>query len=347
MSSLCNHNKKFHSKNVANNNKNVANNNNNVVNNNENVVNNNKNVVNDISKNNIIINNDELAKTYNCIHCNKIFKSRQNKWVHQKNHCNNKNNIINDKNCNERINIIELEKIKLEQMNAENEMLRLKIKLQNGKKMDNKTFKAVNKVLMERSFKNSYNNNTNCNNTNNIVNNTINNNIILSLGDENLSDNLTLKEKLDILDRKYCSLEKITELVHCGIHDKFKNILITNLKDNYAYKYDDKLHYFLTVPKNELLNDVVSNRIYDIETIFNQLYSKINNETKKIIKHMLDKFNDDETTYYDHDNETKYDNYKDYKINNIKMILYNNSDKITRDIELLLSKYVNEKPIDI
>jgi hypothetical protein len=206
-------------------------------------------------------------------------------------------------------------------------------------------------MLMERSFKNSNNNNINCNNTNNTnntTNNTINNNIILSLGNEDLSDNLTSKEKKEILDRKYCSLEKIIELVHCGKHDKFKNILITNLKDNYAYQYDDKLCYFLTVPKNELLNDVVSNRIIDIEAMCDELSkrNKIDDNTKEIIQLMIDKINDEKTTYYDDDGETNYLNYKYYKINNIKILLYNNNDKITRDIELLFSKHVNEKQID-
>jgi hypothetical protein len=130
--------------------------------------------------------------------------------------------------------------------------------------------------------------------------------------------------------------------------DKFKNILITNLKDNYAYKYDDNLRYFLTVPKNELLNDVVSNRIGDIEKICDELSNKkkIDNNTKDIIEMMIEKINDEKTTYYDDDGETKYPNYKSYKVNNIKIILYNNNNKITRDIELIFSKYINENPND-
>jgi hypothetical protein len=72
MSSLCNHNKKFHSKN-----------NNDVLINNTDVL---------INNNNVLINNNE------CIYCNKCFKSRQNKWDHQKNHCKNKNNIIINNN---------------------------------------------------------------------------------------------------------------------------------------------------------------------------------------------------------------------------------------------------------
>jgi hypothetical protein len=36
------------------------------------------------------------------------------------------------------------------------------------------------------------------------------------------------------------------------------------------------------------------------------------------------------------DNETKYENFKMYKTNNIKILLYNNHDKITKDIALLI-----------
>ena len=38
-------------------------------------------------------------------------------------------------------------------------------------------------------------------------------------------------------------------------------------------------------------------------------------------------------------------NYKQYKINEIKVLLYNNQDKITNDISLLLT--TNEVPISI
>jgi hypothetical protein len=118
-----------------------------------------------------------------------------------KNNCT-KKNIKDD--------ILELEKIKLQQkekdiekIKEQNEMIRLKIKLQNCKRLDNKTFKAVNKFLMDRSFKNS-------NNTNNSHNtNTINNNYqILSIGDEQLREALTFKEKKQIMNARLCSLDQ-------------------------------------------------------------------------------------------------------------------------------------------
>jgi hypothetical protein len=322
--SLWNHNKSFHSKNILVNIQSVQ-------------------IVQEI--------NVKSSKILSCDYCNKIFNCKSSKSMHKK-VCKKKD----DKNNN----VIELEKIKLQQkekdiekLKEENEMIRLKIKLQNCKKIDNKTFKAVNKYLMNRSFKNSNNNNnTNSNNTlndNTTNNNTINNNIFLSIGNEDLSNNLTMKEKKQILTSRYCSLEKIVELVHCRKHNKFKNILITNLKDNYAYKYDENLGYFITVTKTELLNDTVSYRITDIIEIYDELSTanKIDDKTKEIIQHMLDKLQDMKTPYYDDDGDTKYPNYKSYKINNIKILLYNNNDKMTNDIALFIAKDANKKSIDI
>jgi hypothetical protein len=323
--SLWNHNKSFHINNVSIN-------------------------INGVSINNTNEDNKVAINTYNCIYCNKIFNSRQNKWEHQTKHCKQKTvletSIIKD-NSELELEKIKLEKIKeeKEKLKEQNEMIRLKIKLQNCKNLDNKTFKAVNKFLMDRSFKNS-NNNTNCNNT--INNNTINTNIILAVGNEQLIDRLSSKEKRAILNERYCSLEKMVEIVHCGKHNKFKNVLITNLKDNYAYKYDEMLGYFITVTKTDLLNDVLSRRITDIEEIYDELSltNKIDDKTKELIEKMLEKIHNENTPYYDDDEETKYPNYKSYKINNIKILLYNNHYKITRDIALLVDND-NKIPIDI
>ena len=56
---------------------------------------------------------------------------------------------------------------------------------------------------------------------------------------------------------------------------------------------------------------------------------------KQIIQKFLDKCESEDPFVDEH--ETKYQNYKSYKINNIKILLYNNQDKITKDIELLIS----------
>ena len=139
------------------------------------------------------------------------------------------------------------------------------------------------------------------------------------------------------MNSRLCSLEKIVEIAHCGEMNQFKNILITNLKDNYAYRYDDSKGYFITVAKNDLLDNVIINRVMDIEAIYDELKTanKINDKTKKLIQDFLDKMENKEIPFYD--NETKYDNFKSYKTNRIKILLYNNQDKITKDIAIMIS----------
>jgi hypothetical protein len=74
----------------------------------------------------------------------------------------------------------------------------------------------------------------------------------------------------------------------------------------------------------------------DIETIYDELKSanKINEKTKKLIQDFLDKMANNDEPFFD--NETKYENFKSYKTNNIKILLYNNQDRITKDIALLI-----------
>jgi hypothetical protein len=113
MSSLCNHNKKFHSKN-----KNGLTSNNNII----------------PIDNNIILS----KKIYNCKYCNKNYNLQQSKWYHEQN-CKMKKNNNNE---------LDLEKIKLEQINAEKEKLKeekeiLKIKniQENASKFDKNLIK--------------------------------------------------------------------------------------------------------------------------------------------------------------------------------------------------------------
>jgi hypothetical protein len=99
MSSLCNHNKKFHSKVV-------------------------------IQCNTILTDNNTkvILNEIKCNFCNRIFNNRQNKWKHEKICKNNNNNSE-----------LEIKKIELEKIKEEKEILKLKIKLQNNNSTSNTT----------------------------------------------------------------------------------------------------------------------------------------------------------------------------------------------------------------
>ena len=263
--------------------------------------------------------------TFSCSTCDKVYKQKQTLTEHRKKCSGSK--IIRDD--------IELEKIKIIALEKQQAILELKIKLLEMKKMDKNTFRAVNKVLMERSSTNITNNTINTNCVNNII---VNNNFvfpsIVKIGGENLMQTLTDLEKSQILDSKYQSLEKMVELVHCGTRDNFINIVTTNLKDKFACKYDSKKGFFVSVDKNVLLDELFLYRILDLEAIYNELTvaNKIDNRTEKIIQDFLDKL-DDKNVYVEE--SVKYTDFKAYKQSMIKILLYNNQDKITKDIASL------------
>jgi hypothetical protein len=146
-----------------------------------------------------------------------------------------------------------------------------------------------------------------------------------------------MQQKQQILDSRLNSLEKLVEITHCGEMNQFKNIIITNLKDNYAYKYDESKGYFIAMNKNTLLDNLVMVRLTDIEEIYDELKTanKIDERTKRIIQNFLDKMENVEIPVVE--NDTKYENYKSFKIDSIKILLYNNQDKVTKNLALLIT----------
>ena len=284
---------------------------------------------------------NESTNTYSCGFCKKTFSFLQSRWTHEKK-CKNEPKLENILVPKE-----EYETLRTENIKQNEEIMRLKNRLLSGKRLDNKSFRAVNKILKDRSYQrdlqridqsNSHNNNTNSLNTinNNITNNN-NTYQIFALGNEELTNVLTLRQKKMIMDARLCSIDKIVEIAHCGQLNQFKNIIITNLKDNFAYRYDESKGYFITVSKAYLLDDVINHRMMDIEAIYDELKTanKIDDKTKEVIQRFLDKMQNIDTPFYD--NETKYENFKTFKTDNIKILLYNNQDKITKDIALLIS----------
>ncbi len=318
---LWKHNKEFHDDKTIHNLQNVNNVNN--VNSNVNNVNNN------VNNDNTNVNNKN-NKVILCDKCNKTFTSRQAKSLHNKKYCKVSNN--------------ELDKIKEETKQKELELLlkreeakilQLKLKLQQADKVDNITLNKLNKMLLKHNnrIKNSFNNNT-INNIQNVQNNFQ----LVGFGKEEITEVLTNNEKKLIMNSKYGCLEKLIEIVHCGKYNQFKNVILTNMKDNYMYKYDDTKGCFVLGTKSEIMNSLVDGKLFDLDVIYNDLLekNKIDEKTKNCIEDFVNRiqYNDDKFT----DIEGKeHPNYKHYKISEIKLLLFNNQDKITNDISLLLS----------
>jgi hypothetical protein len=121
----------------------------------------------------------------------------------------------------------------------------------------------------------------------------------------------------------------------------FKNILITNLKDKYCYKYDNNQGQFVTATKDEVLEDLVASRIMDLEAIYDEFAtaSKIDEKTKQLIQNFLEKLEEDDVRFTD--DATVYSSYRDFKKHRIKILLYSNHDRLTKDIALLIGDRIS------
>ena len=168
--------------------------------------------------NNEIIEDDTKIK---CDYCNKYFYNKYTLKTHQKT-CSIKKFKYNQ-NIENNNTLIKLEQIKLKQIKEEKEILKLKIQLKSTPTPNTTTNNNITNI----------NNLLNSNNTNS--NNVFN---ILTIGRENIEEILSQIEKKSVLNSRYSCLEELVKIVHCGEYNQFKNILITNLKDKYAYKYD-------------------------------------------------------------------------------------------------------------
>ncbi len=233
-----------------------------------------------------------IDESFPCRFCDKLFVHKQSRFRHEKT-C----NIEEDTN---KKSTLEITKI-LEEMKKQNEQM--KDMFQRALKIHPKTLQKINKQL--------------------INNGTINNNIIniVPLGNENLNQVLTDKEKLAILNKKYNSLNELINKVHIlpdTRYNQFKNVYITNLQNDIAYEYNNNSKQFQAVDKNELLEKLIDKRMNDIETFALELDEK--NNLPPELSSIIDKFIEQMWT----DNSEL----KLKKIKQVKLLLYNNRDSI-------------------
>ena len=156
----------------------------------------------------------------------------------------------------------------------------------------------------------------------------INNNMIIQLGNETLCDLLTDDEKINILNNKYSCLDYLVKYIHFNDkYPQFKNILITNMKDDLAYRFDSKENKFIAIEKSTLIDNIISERMGDITLFYNELVGQLEPKTKKIIETIIDKMDNDKI-------------FINNKKKDIKLIIYNNRDKvskeITQDLEIIV-----------
>jgi hypothetical protein len=266
-------------------------------------------------------------KSYPCRKCKKTFTKFQNRWRHEKKCTTIKEAAVS----------LEEKKVELSLLKEKNKNIQLQLKLQ--KDTDSTSVRKINKLLIKHSnLKNANVNSTvNSHNTNNTNVTNLNFNLIGFGKEDNILEVLTKKDIKAIMGAKYGSLEKFIEIVHCGEYDQFKNVLLTNINGNYMYKYDQTKNMFVLATKDDILNSLVEYRINDLEEIYNGLLqnNKLDNKTQECIDKMINKINDTETKHIDYEGK-EHENYKEHKINEIKLLLFNNQEKITKDITSIL-----------
>ncbi len=264
--------------------------------------------------------NTILLKTNNCQYCDKKL-ARYDSLKRHEIICKFKNIKIDksDKNLEEENQLL---KDALKKQFEENNQIKSMLSelLNKNCKVHPKTLQKINKQL-----------NIGDNGTvnENINNGTVNNNItynIIGLGHENLTEVFSKKEKMAILKYRYYSLPQLVEYAHFNDkYPQFKNILITNTQNNLAYKYDTKKKQFVAVNKDELLDDIVDERMCDINSFYEELEKELDEKTKEILDKVKDKIENDPA-------------YKEIKKKDIKLIIYNNRKKVskesTKDLEI-------------
>jgi hypothetical protein len=266
---------------------------------------------NDTSKNNIIQHTDttktniihQKSGKYNCKYCSKEFTFSQSKYRHEAK--------CKDKNTETIIKENKLLKQELVNINKTMEEFKKQmIQIMNKQyKMHPKTLEKINKQL-------------NINITSNTINNICSNNTIniIQLGDENLDTVLTQTEQLNILSKNSNLLEYMIKYVHFNNkYPQFKNIMITNQQNNIAYRYDNCENKFVATNKNDLVDELISCRTADIEEFLDNNINMLEQKTITKIKEFIKKIT------YD-------DKYDEHKKKQVKLLIYNNRDKLTKEI---------------
>ncbi len=182
---------------------------------------------------------------------------------------------------------------------------------QNYEKQINELRKTINDLL-NRECKMHHKtlekiNNINSNNINS--NNTIN---IIALGKENINEILSKTEKINILNKKSNALPYMIEYMHFNDRfPQFKNIAITNNKNNLAHLYNPIERKFKLVNKKDLIEELIDYRVCDIEEYYLEYKDELDEPVRNKIEELLE--------HRGENNET---------IDKINLLLFNNRHKI-------------------
>jgi hypothetical protein len=254
-----------------------------------------------------------------CLYCNKTFANKSNMNRHKK-------------NCKELPELEVVEPVHKNSLGVDlDNVVEKVVDVSKVAINNNKTDSILNFLLENNSLlqpqnqihgndnnmpNDSYNPITNShnstNNSHNTTNNTTNNNITISLGNENLSDVLSLQEQVNILKQKNEALEEMIKYVHFNKkYPQFHNIA---MDENTGYIYDAMSQKFIQIPKEELMIDLIENRMNDICEFNDDNKMRLSTKNYEHIKSYVNMFNINQ--------------YVNKKMENIEPIIYTGTQKL-------------------
>ncbi len=255
--------------------------------------------------------NPKKTLNISCEYCNKIFSRKDNLKVHLK-------------TCKKRADkIVYLENI-VKQQYEENKKQSEEIKEVKSLLMDLINKKCiVNPKTLQKITGN--NNSINSGNVNNIQ--------IVKFGSEDIKSILSDKEIKKILNCKYKAIEESIKTVHFNDdRPEYRNIYITNLRDNIAYVYNG--NKFEAVQKHSVINQLIDQHMNNIEVSYDDYKNKLPEKTVSILDKLIEKIQDDHTAMIDEENNKEFKSYKLFKINEVKLMIYNETGNNTEVIKL-------------
>ena len=289
---------------------------------------------------------------FKCHKCNNIYKSYQSRWNHiNKKHLHqnpttppkpakNSHNIKNHQYICEFCNTYFTRKDSLNR----HQLNRCKMKIDDDILKDEKVKELVHKEIEQfkadffksmninqNNNQNNIINNNNCNNTNTgtIINNNIK--LVIPLGNENFNKILSDAQKVSIVKANEKAIFKFTEMIYTDPQfEKFRNVSISNINNEYGNSYDDKLARYVLMKKIEIINKYGWNRLCDIEEFIDDLENKnidVGNIDKLTV--LIERYAKDE-------------DFKKILNNDLVILLYNYNKFVKRNFNK-----VNKKEIEI
>ena len=216
--------------------------------------------------------NQDTTSMYICKFCQKVYYNKQSKYRHQK-QCKEEHDSLTK-------TIRQMEEKHKREMEELKEILTVQIMdlVKKEVKISKKSIQNIGNQLNEGSTQNNVNNNI----------------TIVALGKEDVLNTLSEEEKVEILDKRFMSVLELVKLIHCsGKYPQFNNSLVTNIKSRYALSYDENQKEFVTKNKNELLQNIVSNRTNDIEDMLEEQKDNVSPVTNTAIIDLLNILSDD------------------------------------------------------